>query len=452
MLWLGENLDKLPGSGVLYTGTRSETEMYQRWLHSLNIPVAHYNAGLEFEKRIEIENGLINNTWKCVISTNALGMGIDKPDIRFIIHTQIPQSPVHYYQEIGRAGRDGEPAYIILFYNPEDKELPLAFIENARPPAEKYKRIVQIIRAELLSEREIIIKANLKQNQFRIIKHDLIEQKIIREVQLDKKKKYEYIPGAPEFSSQPFEELRRNKLQELEAMIKYAETKESRMEFLCRYLGDSTPHGFTNCDNTGEEKLSAIITEEWLNKLEQFHDNDFPVLYTETKYTVLTNGSAASYYGVSNVGNILHKCKYENGGDYPEFLVKLTAKAFNKTMNGKKFDILLYVPPTSSGTLLKNFSISLSVLLNIPVSHNLIKIKKTEPQKVFQSAYAKKENILNAFSVEPHSLVQGKSVLLVDDVCDSGATIKEIGRMLSKAGAVSVTPLVIAKTVSGKSV
>jgi ATP-dependent DNA helicase RecQ len=67
-----------------------------------------------------------------------LGMGIDKPDIRFIIHTQIPQSPIHYYQEIGRAGRDNQPSYIILFYSPADKNLPEAFIEGGRPSISKF--------------------------------------------------------------------------------------------------------------------------------------------------------------------------------------------------------------------------------------------------------------------------------------------------------------------------
>ena len=130
LIWLGQNLEKLEGTGILYTGTRVYTEIYSKWFEHLKLSTIGYNAGLDTNSRIAIENGLMSNKWKCVISTNALGMGIDKPDIRFIIHTQIPQSPIHYYQEIGRAGRDGKPSNIILFYNPEDKKLPEAFIEG----------------------------------------------------------------------------------------------------------------------------------------------------------------------------------------------------------------------------------------------------------------------------------------------------------------------------------
>jgi ATP-dependent DNA helicase RecQ len=115
LIWLGKNIEKMPDSGILYTGTRVDTEIYSKWFNHLNISSTAYNAGLDTDSRIAIENGLMQNKWKCIISTNALGMGIDKPDIRFIIHTQIPQSPIHYYQEIGRAGRDGKTCYIILF-------------------------------------------------------------------------------------------------------------------------------------------------------------------------------------------------------------------------------------------------------------------------------------------------------------------------------------------------
>ncbi len=163
----------------------------------------------------------MENRWKCIVSTNALGMGIDKPDIRFIIHTQIPQSQIHYYQEIERAGRDGQPTDIILFNSPDDNQLPLSFIENAKPDIAKYHKVIDIIKNELLGEIEIIKKANFKQTQFRVIKADLIDQEIIREIQIGKSKKFEYVPNAPSLDTKPFERLRDYKLNELKKMIEY---------------------------------------------------------------------------------------------------------------------------------------------------------------------------------------------------------------------------------------
>ncbi|MDO8951032.1 MAG: helicase-related protein, partial [Draconibacterium sp.] len=226
LIWLGKYLEKIPGSGILYTGTRVETEIYSKWFEFLKIPSVGYNAGLDPDSRIAIENGLMNNKWKCVISTNALGMGIDKPDIRFIIHTQIPQSPIHYYQEIGRAGRDGQPSNIILFYNPEDRQLPESFIEGGRPAIAKYEIVINAIRNEMLGERDLMRKTNLKQTQIRVIKADLIEQKIIREVTFGKSKKFEYISGAPQLNAKVFEELRAGKTNDLEKMIEYVETTQ----------------------------------------------------------------------------------------------------------------------------------------------------------------------------------------------------------------------------------
>ena len=133
LIWLAQNITKLDGTGIIYTGTVVETELISKWFEFLKIPARSYNSRLDADTRKEVESGLLNNEWKCVISTNALGMGIDKPDLRFIIHTQFPQSPVHYYQEIGRAGRDGLQTLIVLLYNPEDRDLPEAFIEGAKP-------------------------------------------------------------------------------------------------------------------------------------------------------------------------------------------------------------------------------------------------------------------------------------------------------------------------------
>jgi ATP-dependent DNA helicase RecQ len=449
LIWLGKNLNKLPGSGILYTGTRVDTEIYAKWFANLKISSTAYNASFDADTRIAIENGLMANKWKCIISTNALGMGIDKPDIRFIIHTQIPQSPVHYYQEIGRAGRDGEPSYIILFYNPDDKKLPISFIEGGRPAINKYERVINLVKSELLGEKEIVRRTNLKQNQIKVIKADLMEQGIIREVLFGKDKKYEFIPNSKPLNIKAFEALRNAKLADLENMIAYAETGKSRMKFLCEYLGDKSNLTFNNCDNTGEKKIKVIITPDWTEKLQHFREDLFPELKVESKGSNIINGVAASYYGVSNVGAALHRSKYEKAGDFPDFLLKLVLKAFRKKYGREKFDLLLYVPPTTSGDLVKNFAQKISQVLKFPISHNLIKCKQTKEQKIFENRVLKTDNVSGAFTFASPDEVKEKSILLVDDIFDSGATVKEIGRILTNFGAIKIAPIVIAKTVGG---
>jgi len=449
LIWLGQNLEKLEGTGILYTGTRVDTEIYSKWFEHLKFSAIGYNAGLDTNSRIAIENGLMSNKWKCVISTNALGMGIDKPDIRFIIHTQIPQSPIHYYQEIGRAGRDGKPSNIILFYNPEDKKLPEAFIEGGRPSILKYEKVINAIRNEQLGERELMRKTNLKQTQIRVIKSDLVEQGIIREVTVGRSKLFEYITNAPELNTKVFEELRNTKKADLEQMIQYVETTQSRMKFLCDFLGDSTTYNFTNCDNTGLNKMTLHPNDEWMQKLQDFREDYFPNLEVEARGSNIVNGVAASYFGVSNVGAALHRSKYNTKEDFPDFLLKLFLKAYRKKFGQEKFDFIVYVPPTSSGDLVKNFATKLSQVLKFPITHDLVKTRQTKEQKVFENGYLKSDNVSGAFSFNNPGVLAGKSILLVDDIFDSGATIKELGKLFTNFGVIKIAPMVIARTVGG---
>lgn len=449
LIWLGQNLEKLEGTGILYTGTRVDTEIYSKWFEHLKFSAIGYNAGLDTNSRIAIENGLMGNKWKCVISTNALGMGIDKPDIRFIIHTQIPQSPIHYYQEIGRAGRDGKPSNIILFYNPEDKKLPEAFIEGGRPSILKYEKVINAIRNEQLGERELMRKTNLKQTQIRVIKSDLVEQGIIREVTVGRSKLFEYITNAPELNTKVFEELRNTKKADLEQMIQYVETSQSRMKFLCDFLGDSTTYNFTNCDNTGLNKMTFHPNDEWMQKLQDFREDYFPNLEVEARGSNIVNGVAASYFGVSNVGAALHRSKYNTKEDFPDFLLKLFLKAYRKKFGQEKFDFIVYVPPTSSGDLVKNFATKLSQVLKFPITHDLVKTRQTKEQKVFENGYLKSDNVSGAFSFNNPGVLAGKSILLVDDIFDSGATIKELGKLFTNFGVIKIAPMVIARTVGG---
>ena len=419
MVWLAQHLNSIEGTGLIYTGTRVDTELYAKWLVHNGVNAINYNAGHDAETRKDIENGLMENRYKCVVSTNALGMGIDKSDIRFIIHTQIPASPIHYYQEIGRAGRDGKTTTIILFFNEhigdngfaDDYRLPKAFIDGARPSRDKYLKAINALKEEPLTISGLMKATNLKQTQIRVIKADLIEQGIVREVVNGKNKTIEYQYGAKELDTQSFEDLRQSKLKDLDAMIGYVYTDKPRMQYLCEFLDDDMEVG--------------------------------------TRSGKMINGVAASYYGVSSVGNAIHRSKYENGGDFPDFLLRLTLKAYWKKFKDIKFDMVLYVPPTHSGDLVKNFAEKFAYSIKVPISTELVKVRQTNEQKIYQNSYLKQENIKDAFIFTRPEEIAGKKILLIDDIYDSGATMKEIGRLLTLLGAELIVPITIAKTIGG---
>jgi len=439
---------KLPGSGIIYCGTKVETETYANWLRYKGIDAVYYNAGLDNDSRVMIEHALMENKHKCIVATNALGMGLDKPDVRFIIHTQIPQSPLHYYQEIGRAGRDGETTYIILYYNPEDEELPKAFIKGGRPSAYDYNKVIDALKESPLGLHGVIKAVNLKQTAVSVILNDLIDQGIIISYTQGRKKVYEYKYGAGELNTEPFEQLRSIKTGEFEKMKEYVQTRKCRMNFLQNYLGDNSSEKCMKCDNDRGMKIEARETDSGLKEVEAFRETFFPILEVETKTGIMTNGVAASYYGVTNVGSAIHRSKYENGGDFPDFLLRLSLKAFRKRFGNRRFDLVLFVPPTESGDLVKNLAKKIANTLNFKLSEGLKKTRQTQPQKIFESAITKKDNVKDAFYIDEN--VTNKDILIIDDIFDSGTTIKEIGRILKAAGANSVAPLTIAKTVGGR--
>ena len=144
-----------------------------------------------------------------------------------------------------------------------------------------------------------------------------------------------------------------------------------------------------------------------------------------------------------------NRSKYENGGDFPDFLLRLILKAYRKKFGQEKFDLILHVPPTKSGDLIKIFAIKISQVFKFPISHNLAKQRETDEQKAFENNYLKSDNVKDAFVFKTPAEIKDKSILLIDDIFDSGATVKEIGKYLTNLGAVKIAPLVIARTVGG---
>ncbi|EKE18595.1 MAG: hypothetical protein ACD_9C00288G0004 [uncultured bacterium] len=118
----------IQGSGIIYAITRKETEALAKFFKENGVKAAAYHAGMTGDKRSKIQNEFMENKFKVIVATIAFGMGVDKADIRFVIHVGMPSSPEGYYQEAGRAGRDGENAFCILLHSKGDASLHHFFI------------------------------------------------------------------------------------------------------------------------------------------------------------------------------------------------------------------------------------------------------------------------------------------------------------------------------------
>jgi len=131
----------IPGSGIIYAATRKAVEQVGGKLKAVNLGVSEYHAGMSDGMRIKAQDDFMSGRTQMIVATNAFGMGIDKPDIRFVVHYQMPGSIEAYYQEIGRAGRDGLPSTCVLLFNYADKNTHDFFIEGSYPDIGVIKQV-----------------------------------------------------------------------------------------------------------------------------------------------------------------------------------------------------------------------------------------------------------------------------------------------------------------------
>ena len=138
-------LQNVPGCAIVYVRSRRQTQQIAYWLTKHEISADFYHAGLTTQQRSEKQDAWMKGQTRVMVATNAFGMGIDKPDVRTVVHLDVPDSLEAYYQEAGRAGRDGQKAYAVMLYTPGDLENLSFRTEQLYQPVEMLRRVYQAL-------------------------------------------------------------------------------------------------------------------------------------------------------------------------------------------------------------------------------------------------------------------------------------------------------------------
>jgi len=256
LAYLAEFLPRLPGTGIIYTATKHDAEMVAAFLQQQGVQAEYYHARREEDVRQDIEQKFMANQYKVICSTNALGMGVDKPDIRFVIHYQIPASPIHYYQEIGRAGRDRKVSWCVLLFDAPDLAIQEHFIRSAKPEAKCYEFVMSLLQVIPQGLHDLMRLTGYAQNVVEHVLFDLQEQRLIE--RNAKESTYTAVPGLVKVDFSAYDAVREQKQRELKDMQAYAQLRTCYMEYLTAYLGDAPGYACRTCGNCRSSNFPII--------------------------------------------------------------------------------------------------------------------------------------------------------------------------------------------------
>jgi ATP-dependent DNA helicase RecQ len=249
-------LRETDGSGIIYTATVKEAERLHAWLAE-RWAVALYHGKRTSKQRVEAQDAWAAGEVKAVVATNAFGLGIDRPDIRFVVHYHFPGSLEAYYQEAGRAGRDGERARCIVLYRDEDRAIQGYFLGGKYPDIIEAAQVARVVNALPLGERvplaQIADMAEIPRRKSRIVLTLLKRHAMMREHRGGLWERLAEDVTRTDLSRelQDYEERRRLDREKLDTMVRYCRTARCRTRVILEYFGREPGEDYRcgHCDN-----------------------------------------------------------------------------------------------------------------------------------------------------------------------------------------------------------
>jgi ATP-dependent DNA helicase RecQ len=466
MAWLAEHVPNISGSGIIYALTVRDARRIAEWLQLQGVDARSYSGRRDTEERRKLEQALLDNEVKALVATVALGMGFDKPDLGFVIHYQRPGSVVHYYQQVGRAGRDGNTAYGILLHGTEDDEIIDYFIRSSFPAERHVEDVLGALEEANggLKVRHIEKRVNLRNSEIRKVLK-LLSVRDRSPVEKNDRRWYR-TPVPYSYDREKVEAIKQLRREEQREMQKYMEHEGCLMAFLQRALDDPHAEPCGICASCVEEPLVpetvsedlAVEAARFLQRSElpieprkQWPWSDaFPTYGWENDGLTMEDklqaekGRVLSIWGDAGWGRLVKRGKYRDDR-FDQRLVKAGKQMISRRWQPDPFPKWAACVPSQSNPHVPDYAQRLAEALDLEFVPCVRKVADNRPQKEMENTEQQTRNLDGVFDVADRQVRNGP-VLLVDDTVDSRWTLTVVTALLKEAEAGPVYPFALAKT------
>ena len=471
LAWLAQTLGVggglVQGQGLIYCLTQRDCEHVAEYLQQHGVSARAYHSGLDQEVSDRALADYEAGDVRVLCCTIKLGMGYDKADIRFVINFQLPENLISYYQQIGRAGRDGKRAYAVLLHGPEDEGILKSFIDSAFAEPDLLEKIIDRCSSGA-TQREVMASVNATAGK---VKEALKYLQVHGYLYQEKRKNQRgsmvtmfCVNEGASFDAQAERErqaeLCATRQDELASFREFLRTDGCLMKYIADELDapDAKDHCGICANCTGEPLFPVEVDKVLVDEAISFEKNRHGFVKPRKQWPDGTRIALEEQCGrgwilsdnyFSLLGQLAATGKYRDGRFSDELHLE-SARYLRSAAAGTGIDAVVAVPSLRRPTLVPDFAERLAHALKVPFVDGAVrKIAEGVTQKTLNSSALQVKNIHDTIEVAKPGRIAGKTVLLVDDMVDSGWTFAVIASELVRAGAKAVYPYALVKTGKG---